>query len=148
MRPFTSLHFSITLLFGFLSCEASSSNITPIAPGIHSNSPSLTPPFLGSSNLTSPHEKSPNLTHTPVIVNATGKKGPLRLDPNIEVVLPGDESYDKWAKPYNLRLTYKPVAIAFPKSREEVSSLVKAGFEAGVQGKYSEISGDSEMELV
>ncbi|KAH9818271.1 hypothetical protein DFH28DRAFT_1151956 [Melampsora americana] len=43
----------------------------------------------------------------------------------IDAVFPGDSSYNKFATPFNKRLTYIPAAIVFPNSTKAVSDSVK-----------------------
>ncbi|RDB16274.1 putative FAD-linked oxidoreductase YgaK [Hypsizygus marmoreus] len=45
----------------------------------------------------------------------------------INASFPGDASYTLASSPFNLRFTFQPAAIAFPKTAQEVSEIVKIG---------------------
>ncbi|KAH9818279.1 hypothetical protein DFH28DRAFT_888282 [Melampsora americana] len=47
----------------------------------------------------------------------------------IDAVFPGDPSYEKFATPFNKRLTYLPAVIVFPNSTKSVSDSVKVAVE-------------------
>ncbi|PPQ97240.1 hypothetical protein CVT26_000766 [Gymnopilus dilepis] len=52
---------------------------------------------------------------------------------NISVVLPGEPSYVNASRPFNLRFDFKPAAVAFPTTVQEVFDLVKIGHAANHQ---------------
>ncbi|KAF8874585.1 hypothetical protein BD779DRAFT_1804885 [Infundibulicybe gibba] len=49
----------------------------------------------------------------------------------VAAVFPGDAGYPSASEAYNLRLTFKPVAVSFPATPEQVSSAVKLGSSYG-----------------
>ena len=58
----------------------------------------------------------------------------LRLGlPADRVHLPGDASYDAARTPWNVAVDQRPAAVAFPRTAEEVSTVVRAASEAGLR---------------
>ena len=56
---------------------------------------------------------------------------------NIEIYFPGEPGYQDASRAFNLRLDFKPVAVAYPNSTEEVAELVKAGAFLGLPGELA-----------
>ena len=54
---------------------------------------------------------------------------------DIEIIYPEDPSYRNASRAFNRRLHFKPIAVAYPSSTEEVADLVKAGAYLGLPGK-------------
>lgn len=52
-----------------------------------------------------------------------------------EVYFPDHAEYQNASTAFNLRLQYKPVAIAYPRSTEEVSNIVKTCVRLGIPGQ-------------
>lgn len=52
-----------------------------------------------------------------------------------EVYFPDHASYQSASKAFNLRLQYKPAAIAYPRSTEEVTDVVKTCASLGIPGR-------------
>ncbi|EGG05209.1 uncharacterized protein MELLADRAFT_25025, partial [Melampsora larici-populina 98AG31] len=50
----------------------------------------------------------------------------------VESVFPNDAQYGVVSKPYNLRFDYKPAAISFPKTTEEIVAVVTAAAAEGI----------------
>jgi len=50
----------------------------------------------------------------------------------IDTVYPTDSGYADASAPFNSRFAYQPVAIAYAKSVDDISTIVKAGVAAGV----------------
>lgn len=58
----------------------------------------------------------------------------LRLGiPADRVHLPGDASYDATRTPWNVAIDQRPAAVAFPRSADEVSAVVRAAADAGLR---------------
>ena len=51
----------------------------------------------------------------------------------VEASYPGDKDYDELAEPFNLRLQYKPAAIALPKNNKDVQNAVNCASQAGLK---------------
>ena len=54
---------------------------------------------------------------------------------NIEVYFPDEPGYQNVSRAFNLRVDFKPIAVAYPNSTEEVAVLVQAGASLGLPGK-------------
>ncbi|KDR66395.1 hypothetical protein GALMADRAFT_1159839 [Galerina marginata CBS 339.88] len=46
---------------------------------------------------------------------------------NISIVLPGEPAFANASRPFNLRFNFKPAAVAFPTTVQEISDIVKLG---------------------
>ena len=55
-------------------------------------------------------------------------------DNSIQIYFPGEPGYADASRAFNLRLDFKPIAVAYPNSTEEVAQLVKAGASLGLPG--------------
>ena len=49
-----------------------------------------------------------------------------------DVVLPGEDGYDAARHAWNLRFDQRPVAVAIPRSAEDVAEIVRHAREAGL----------------
>lgn len=54
---------------------------------------------------------------------------------DIEIIYPEDPSYRNASRAFNRRLHFRPLAVAYPSSTEELAELVKAGAYLGLPGK-------------
>ncbi|KAF8224091.1 glucooligosaccharide oxidase [Tricholoma matsutake] len=66
------------------------------------------------------------------LVFADNLKGSL-TSAGISAVFPGDNGYGNASTPFNLRFTFQPAAVTFPKTPKDVSKIVKIGTSLGLQ---------------
>lgn len=66
------------------------------------------------------------------LVFADNLKGSL-TSAGISAVFPGDKRYGNASTPFNLRFTFQPAAVTFPKTPKDVSKIVKIGTSLGLQ---------------
>jgi hypothetical protein len=66
--------------------------------------------------------------------DSRGADARIRLGiPAERVHVPGDAAYDHARLPWNVAVDQRPAAVAYPRSAEEVSALVRAASEAGLR---------------
>ncbi|KAF8221443.1 glucooligosaccharide oxidase [Tricholoma matsutake] len=52
---------------------------------------------------------------------------------SITAVFPGDNGYASAITPYNLRFSFQPVAVTYPRTPEDISTIIKIGASSGLE---------------
>ncbi|KAF8229617.1 glucooligosaccharide oxidase [Tricholoma matsutake] len=66
------------------------------------------------------------------LVFADNLRGKL-TSAGISAVFPGDSGYGNASTPFNLRFSFQPAAVTFPKTPEDISNIIKIGASSGLQ---------------